>query len=78
MKHIFKFFKWYANWWRDYYATKCPKCNGKKVKDIKETAGNAFKRNTMTVLIPIRLLWIKKPATLHVCQECGFEWEDRK
>lgn len=78
MNIIFRFFKWYANWWRDYYAIKCPKCGGKHVKVVKESAGHAFRRNAMTALFLIRILWVKKPANLHVCQDCGFSWEERK
>lgn len=82
MKLLIKFIKWYAAWWRNYYAIKCPRC-GKKgtVVTLQESAGNAFKRNFMTILFPVRLLFIKKPAARHVCRldgGCGFSWEERK
>lgn len=74
MKLIFKFFKW----WRNYYALKCPKCGSTDINDVKESMGNAFKRNFWTAMFFIRILWVKKPPTLHVCKSCGFSWEDRK
>lgn len=82
MKKVFnlikRFFKWYINYSRDYYAIKCPKCGSKNINTVKESSGNAFKRNFWTAMFLIRLLWVRKPANLHVCKDCGFSWEDRK
>jgi predicted RNA-binding Zn-ribbon protein involved in translation (DUF1610 family) len=77
MEKIKKFLKWYWHWSLTYKNPPCPKCGSKDLNIVKESAGDAFRRNALTALFFVRVLWVKKPKNLYVCQKCGFSWEAR-
>ena len=60
-------------------SKKCPKCDSKEIKTMKESLLNDTKRSALNVVLPIRFLTGagKKPKPLNVCKSCGFSWEDR-
>lgn len=59
---------------------KCPKCNGTNINVVKESMIDNMRRSALNVAIPVRFLTSrgKKPRDLNVCQDCSFNWEDRK
>jgi predicted Zn-ribbon and HTH transcriptional regulator len=59
------------------FATKCPKCGSKKVKEIKESFFKKLMRLPLYLMFFITILFVRGKKPLLVCQDCGFSWEKR-